>query len=71
MTAVQSTASGNLTLYPSDTAPPASSTINFQSGLNRANSAMIGLSDIGSIAVRASTPGTVHLILDVNGYFEE
>jgi hypothetical protein len=71
VTAVQPTASGNLTLYPSDTAPPASSTINFQAGVNRANSAMIGLSETGSLSVRASTPGTVHLILDVNGYYEE
>jgi hypothetical protein len=70
VTVVQPTATGNLTLYPSDTAPPASSTINFQPGLNRANNAVIGLSEAGAIAVKANTSGTVHLILDVNGYFE-
>jgi trimeric autotransporter adhesin len=71
VTAVTPTAAGNLSLYPSDAAQPGSSTVNFIPGRNRSNNAVIGLSPAGALAVQTNTTGTVHLVLDVYGYFEE
>jgi len=40
-------------------------------GLTRANNAVVGLNGLGELAVRcAQASGSVHFILDVNGYFE-
>jgi hypothetical protein len=68
------TGSGHVTLYPGDTAVPATSTLNFRPGQTRANNAIVPLSvdDQGVLAARASVPpgGSVHLIVDVTGYFE-
>ncbi len=63
---------GNLRLFPADEALPATSTINFRSGQTRAAAAIVRLSSDGfaNLAVRNDSPARVHLILDVNGYFE-
>lgn len=63
---------GNLRLFPADEALPATSTINFRSGQTRAAAAIVRLSSDGfaNLAVQNDSPGRVHLILDVNGYFE-
>ena len=64
-------ANGNLRLWPGDQLPPASSAINYAAGQTRANSAVVGLSPTGGIAVRADQAGGgVYFILDVNGYLE-
>lgn len=71
-TVTQPTAAGYLSLYPSGAAPRVNSTINFPTaGLTRSNNALIGLSDTGALAIQAGTPGTVHLVLDVYGYYAE
>ncbi|HEX7180720.1 MAG TPA: hypothetical protein VF756_02670 [Thermoanaerobaculia bacterium] len=71
MTVVQPTSFGHLALYPDGHLTPNTSSINFQAGQTRANSAIVGLGDgNGAIRVHAATGGTVHFILDVNGYFE-
>jgi hypothetical protein len=51
---------------------PSVSALNYLAGQIRANSAVVSLNTSGEIAVYAAqTLGTtVHLILDVNGYFE-
>jgi len=66
------TAAGYLSLYPGGAALPLVSTINFLPGQTRANNAVIPLGPTGNIAVRYGTvvPGTVEVIVDVNGYFE-
>lgn len=68
------TASGNVVLWPANQSKPGASVLNFQSGLNRANNALITLATDGSGAVAAqafvSGGGTAHLLIDVNGYFE-
>lgn len=73
LTAVQPAAPGYLTLIPGDLASvPFASTINFGAGQTRANNAIVELASdgTGGILVYNGSSGTVHLILDVNGYFE-
>jgi len=67
----QPSAAGDLRLYPAATAQPLVSSLNFSAGQTRANNAIASASATGEIAVGcAQGPGnTVHLILDVNGYF--
>jgi hypothetical protein len=65
------TAAGNLRLYPAGTTPPLASAINYSAGQTRANNAVVPLSAAGELDVGCSqASGTVHFILDVNGWFE-
>jgi hypothetical protein len=71
ITATGSTKPGHLRLYPAGTAVPVVSSINYVSGQTRANNAIAQLNDLGELAVfTGQASGTVHLILDVNGYFQ-
>lgn len=74
VTVTEPTFPGYLTIHPTDTAQPLASMINFGTGQTRANNTIgfLGLDggiellcrgDVGAI-------GTVHLIIDVSGYFE-
>jgi hypothetical protein len=71
LTVVGPSAPGFLTLYRSDidTAPSVSS-INFVSGKTRANNAVVMLAPDGTINVRNGSAGSVHFVLDVNGYYQ-
>ncbi len=72
LTVTQPAASGFLRLYPGDLAsPPLASSINFQAGQTRSNNAILPLPATSSAgtSVRDDSAGAVHLILDVNGYF--
>ncbi|MES1244020.1 MAG: hypothetical protein ABUT39_20625 [Acidobacteriota bacterium] len=71
VTAVGAAAGGELILFPADQAQPTASSISFQAGQNRANNAMVPLSAGGAVQVRSSTTGTIHLVLDVNGWFQK
>ncbi len=65
------TAQGNLTFYPAGTPPPLVSTINYRVGQTRANNAVIPLGAGGDFVVLCiQASGSVHFILDVNGYFQ-
>ena len=71
VTITQPTAAGDLRLFPGGAALPLVSTINYRAGQTRANNAIATLGDSGDLSVRCDqTSGTVHLIVDVNGYFE-
>jgi uncharacterized repeat protein (TIGR01451 family) len=71
LTVTSSTTAGNLRLFPAGAAVPTVSSINYVPGLTRANNAVVGLNGLGELAVYcAQASGTVHFILDVNGYFE-
>jgi len=63
---------GFVSLFPGDSLPPATSTINFSAGQTRANNAVVLLATngSGSLSVQNGAAGTVHMILDVNGYFQ-
>jgi hypothetical protein len=66
--AVPATA-GALTLFPGSGAAPVTTTISFAAGKTRANNAVMSLTDgVLSIAGKQSS-GSVHVIVDVSGYF--
>jgi hypothetical protein len=65
------TSAGHLRLFPAGGAEPLASALNYTAGLTRAKNAIVGLGGAGEIAVRVEqAAGTVHVIVDVNGYFE-
>jgi uncharacterized repeat protein (TIGR01451 family) len=71
VTVTGATAAGNVRVYPGYSPVPRVSTVNYVPGQTRANNVVIGLSPEGYLAVLASqASGTVHVILDVVGYFE-
>jgi hypothetical protein len=65
-------AAGLLQMYPADLAQPLATILNFTPGQTRGNNAIVTLAFDGSgaIKVRNASGGTVHFILDVNGYFQ-
>jgi hypothetical protein len=65
------TAAGNCRLYPG-TVLPMASTINFSAGQTRANNAVVPLAADGTVTAYCAPAGagSVHLIIDINGYFE-
>jgi len=73
ITVTQPNAAGFLTVYPGGTAVPATSNVNFRSGVTRANSAMARVGAGGALSVVAGMPAgtTVHVIIDVSGYFDD
>ncbi len=71
VTVVSPTGAGFVRFSP-DCQPPLTSTINFSAGQTRANNAILPLSDQGVLtanAVLTGNSGTVHVLIDVNGYF--
>jgi Glycoside hydrolase family 44 len=71
VTVTGATQPGNLALFPGGAYPPATSTINYPAGHTRANNAIVGLGPNATLQVRCNqASGTVHVILDVSGYFE-
>jgi hypothetical protein len=72
VTVTQPTGNGHLRLSAAGTAP-ATSTINYASGVTRANNAIVQLSAGGQVDalpfLAGPPPATVHLVLDVFGYF--
>lgn len=63
---------GYVTLTPASAEPGGTSSLNFRASQTRANNLVLRLAADGSgtVAVLAGTSGGVHLVLDVNGYFE-
>lgn len=71
VTVTEPTARGHLSLYPGGTPLPLVSALNYATGQTRANNAIVPLGAGGILAVFCEQlSGTVHLIIDVNGYFE-
>jgi len=71
LTVTQPTSDGNLRVYPEGIPLPLVSNLNYAAGQTRANNAVLSLSSAGQVAVLAGQAGgTVHVIIDVNGYFE-
>ena len=71
VTVTQGTAAGDLRLRPGGTPLPLVSTINYGAGQTRANNATVLLGPGGTVTVRsAQATGTVHFLLDVNGYYQ-
>jgi uncharacterized repeat protein (TIGR01451 family) len=71
VTVTQPTTAGNVRLFPGGTPSPLASSLNYVAGGTRANNAIAALGSAGDLTALASqATGSVHLILDVNGYFE-
>jgi hypothetical protein len=73
VTVTGGTEAGSLRIYPADSTLPIATTISFAAGKTKANNSMLLLStagDAGRVTVRNDSPGPVHLIVDVNGYFK-
>jgi uncharacterized repeat protein (TIGR01451 family) len=71
VTVTEPTAIGNLRLYPAGSPVPPVSTLNYGMSQTRANNAVVSLSHEHSFSIRVGqSSGTVHVIVDVFGYFE-
>jgi hypothetical protein len=71
VTITQPTSGGDLRLYPAGSALPPTSTINYRIGQTRANNAVVSLGAAGDLGIQCDqSAGSVHFILDVNGYFQ-
>ncbi len=62
---------GHLTFGASGAPRPATSTINFRSGVVRANNAILPLGAAGGVTVWSSTQADVSVVVDVSGYFSD
>ncbi len=72
VTITGATAAGSVRIGPAGTTPSLD-TISFRAGQTRADNAILGLfgAPTGSVTVVSNIPtGTVHLIVDVNGYWQ-
>jgi Tol biopolymer transport system component len=74
VTVLQAQGAGRLTLHPGNLSTPNTSTINFQPGQTLANNAILALASNGEgtlgITPVVTGGGTVHVIVDVSGWFE-
>jgi Tol biopolymer transport system component len=74
LTVVQPSAGGYLTLHAGDLGPEMTSSLNFAAGQIRTNNAIVPLAFDGTgtlgVTPLVAGNGTVHLIVDVSGYFE-
>jgi hypothetical protein len=71
VTVTGATQPGFLRLYAADESPVSTSTINYRSGLTRANNAIIRLDNSGAVAAYCGQAGgTADVLLDLFGYFE-
>lgn len=71
VTVTNATTTSWLTLWPSGTARPFVSTINFDSSVSAlANGAVVALSTNTNDLSVVNASGSVHVILDVTGYFQ-
>jgi hypothetical protein len=70
-TVTQPTAQGDLRTVPAGGTLPLVSTMNWRPGQTRANNAILSLGPAGDITTHVDqASGSVHLIIDVNGYFQ-
>lgn len=69
VTVTQTTAAGEIRGDAGDQAVPATSLLSFRSGATRANNALIRLAPDGTIKLKNDSTGTLHVVVDVSGYF--
>jgi len=61
---------GHLRAYPAGAAAPLAAAITYSAGQTRGSNAVLPLGPDGAVSIRCNqAAGSVHLILDVNGYF--
>jgi hypothetical protein len=71
LTVTQPTDAGDLRVFPAGTPLPFVSSINYSPGQTRANNAFLTLGTDGAVTIHCDQAnGSVHFLLDVNGYFQ-
>jgi hypothetical protein len=71
VTATQASGPGNIRLFPAGQTVPNISTLNYSAAQTRGNNAIVSLNGVAQLAAYVGqASGTVHLIIDVNGYFQ-
>ena len=70
LTATNSTTGGYLTMFPTGGSPPLVSNVNFTANSSVPNRAAVILGTGGKVSIY-NPSGTVHVILDVNGWFTD
>jgi hypothetical protein len=68
VTVTQPTASGHLTVYPDGQAQPNTSNLNWVAGQTVPNLVTLPVID-GVVVFYNGSPGTVHIVADVFGYY--
>ena len=72
LTVTGATAGGHIRLFPKGQALPTSSSVNYAAGQTRANNAIVGVGTDGALSAYAGqSSGSVHLVLDLSGYFDD
>lgn len=71
VTVVAPPVTGFFSFYPGNAFPLGTSTVSFKAGVTRANNTLLKLATdgAGTVGVQNSSGGTVHLLIDVSGYF--
>ena len=69
---VEASAPGFIRLFAPGQPPPTTSSVNYEAGQTRATNAVVSLNGSAAMAAFTGQPAgtTVHVIIDVNGYFE-
>ncbi len=72
VTAVTPSSNGAFQLFSGDDQPGVPTTISFAAGKTRANNVVLKLAGSGSgtLGVASTASGPVHLVIDINGYFQ-
>jgi len=72
ITVTQPAGSGYVVVFPGDEPEPITSTVHFSAGRTRASNTHLKLATSGldDVSIRNASPGPVHVILDVSGYYE-
>jgi len=69
LTATNETANGDLVAYADGATEPSTSSLNYFSGVNIANYAIVPVGSNGKIEIYNNSTGTTNVIADVSGYF--
>jgi len=71
LTVVEPPVAGHLVAFPSGSAVPDTSVLNFSQGRTRANNAILTLGTGGAVTLQSGVPsGNIQVVLDVTGWFE-
>ncbi len=71
VTAVTPSGSGYLTVFPTGGAVPNASNLNFTAGQVVPNLVVAKVGAGGKVSIRATSPGSTHVVADVAGYFRD
>ncbi|MFD9123719.1 hypothetical protein [Kitasatospora sp. NPDC059571] len=69
VTVTNTSSVGYLTAWPSGTARPLASNLNWAAGQTTANSVVVPIGADGAVSLFDSGPGSLHLVADVAGYY--